>query len=210
MKKQFKTAALFIVLLFVSGGIKSQTLANTKWKVYNSGNFFYYFKFGADTISYSSNNIAYTNISTYTQSANSFTVVDLGSSASCPPGTPGIYTFAIQNDTLKFTLVNDPCVMRSPSFISYDWLDIYTSVKESSREHNAVNIFPNPSKGFFIIDAEGEKEIVITNYLGIVVKKLKTTEKRISTIHLPAGSYLVSIVMNEKVISQKQIIHIPD
>ncbi len=207
MKTLFLKSSFLLALLFPSHETTAQTLANTKWKVYNNGNFFYYFRFHNDTISYSSNNIAYTSVSTYTQVANSFTVVDIGSSAACPPGTQGRYTFTIQNDTLKWTLINDPCAMRSPVFTTYDWFDIYMSLNEWDKNKHSILVYPNPAADFLHVEAEGLKEIEIINMQGSLVKKLSISGKDVPVKELPPGNYFMRILIDGKMQAKKQFVH---
>ena len=116
MKKLFT----LLYLLFIGINGYSQQLQNTQWTVTDTTDVFYiYFKFGIDTLSYSYDDISYTNIATYQESGNNFTMIDLPSGP-CPSDT-GKYTFFILNDTLNFTLVNDDCPTRPMIFQDYNW-----------------------------------------------------------------------------------------
>ena len=72
-----------------------------EWEVYDTTNiFFIYVQFTSDTVSYSLDNINYTNKSTFQESGAYFTIIDLLSANVCPVTDIGEYTFLIQTQPI--------------------------------------------------------------------------------------------------------------
>jgi hypothetical protein len=203
MKKHI--TLLSIILTFSSSCIFSQSLSNSKWTVFDTtGTFFLYFNFGADTLFYSTNNISYTSVSTYQTNANNFTIIDL-SNGPCPNDT-GHYTYLIQVDTLKFTLVNDTCPSRPTTLSENQWVRLPTGIHDINLAQT-ISMFPNPTIGLLTIPIDGEKNITVMNLQGQTIKTIKTETKTISLEDLPTGNYLVSVCNNaNKLLTTRQII----
>src|SRR6185369_9268123 len=124
MKKGITILTFILALLEINAN--SQTLNNTTWIVYNSNNiFFEYFHFGTDTLSYSQSNSFYTPISHFAESGNTLTLIDFSGSCAADSGK---YTFSIQNDTLKFILISDPCTPRITTITNYHWITFLTGI----------------------------------------------------------------------------------
>ncbi len=153
---------LFTLIIAISGlSAYSQTLSNTTWTVYDStSTFFYYFHFTSDILSYSSDNITFNNIATFQENGNNFTIIDLPSGP-CPSDT-GKYTFLIQNDTLKFTLISDLCPSRPTTFSSYHWINLQTGI-QSINLLPSINIFPNPASD--VISIQSDLDIQNSTYI---------------------------------------------
>lgn len=142
MKRQITLLTIIIVLSGLC--VRSQTLYNTKWSVYDtSSTFLVYFNFGTDTLSYSTDNVSYTNIATFSVSSNNFTIVDL-SAATCPLSDTGRYTFLIQSDTLKYTLISDLCTSRSETFVTFHWVALLTGTETANQLSKNIFVYPNP------------------------------------------------------------------
>ncbi|HKR04962.1 MAG TPA: T9SS type A sorting domain-containing protein [Bacteroidia bacterium] len=136
------TTFLTYILLLTGFNANSQTLNNTTWTVYDGNSiFFYYFHFSTDTLSYSSNNFSYTPQSHFYENGDTITIIDL--SGPCPPFWTGMYSFLIQNDTLKFTLISDSCLTRAITLTDYYWVALLTGI-EAINPLKQIQIFPNP------------------------------------------------------------------
>ncbi|MEI8203999.1 MAG: T9SS type A sorting domain-containing protein [Bacteroidota bacterium] len=136
--------SLLTIIIALSGlSINAQSLQNTTWQVYDTlGTFLSYFRFGTDTLFSSMDNNTWESGATYTQSGNNFRIVDLPG-INCPISDTGRYTFLIQNDTLKFTLVVDSCTDRSEALTTFDWVRLQTGIDDLTSVHN-IKIYPNP------------------------------------------------------------------
>lgn len=138
--------SLFIAATICSAS-KSQTLYNTTWTMYDPSDMFSaYFHFGTDTLSFSPDNISYTPISHFLVSGNNFTIVDLVGLA-CPLTDTGHYTFTIINDTLRFTLLSDPCAARASVLGGGYYGVAFMTGIETSTVTPSISVSPNPSPG---------------------------------------------------------------
>jgi hypothetical protein len=145
-RKQISMKLSFLIIIIAMSGfnINAQSLQNTTWQVYDtSGTFLSYFRFGTDTLSSSMDNSTWECGATYTQSGNNFSIVDLPG-ISCPVSDTGRYTFLIQNDILKFTLVGDTCTDRSEALITFDWIRLQTGFDDLTSLKD-IKIYPNPA-----------------------------------------------------------------
>tara|TARA_B100001287_G_scaffold12406_2_gene9319 strand:- start:1308 stop:1925 length:618 start_codon:yes stop_codon:yes gene_type:complete len=146
-----KKNILLLIIALSSFSTYSQILSNNTWSVYDDNNmFFLYFKFESDTVSYSTNNNTFSNVSTFQESGNNFTIVDL-------PTSPcddiiGEYTFQINNDTLFFNLIGDSCSTRPTIFTTYHWIS-ETAEIQNLNQLNFLKIFPNPASDFISIES---------------------------------------------------------
>ena len=149
--KYFTLSILFAFLFFQA---QSQTIANTKWKTFNTSL--------ADTITIeittdtiyqyivSDSMLA---ISLYTQKTDTIELIDVGGSFACVITDTGIYTVAIVGDTMTIDLVFDQCFSRS---IVYNgtvlWrVDNTIGISTLDRDLN-FKLYPNPSNGFVTIE----------------------------------------------------------
>lgn len=184
----------------------SQPLKNSTWTIYdNTSAFFYYFHFGTDTIFYSGNGDVWGALAKYQVNNNNYAMIDLLGKP-CPNDT-GKYTFSIQNDTLNFTLISDDCPTRPNTFASYHWVRILTGIQELSSA-SPVKMFPNPTSGLLTIPIDGEKNIVISNSVGLTIKTIKTDNRTISFDDLPTGVYMVTVFNDKnKLLAKERIVY---
>ncbi len=143
MKKLLLCSAL---LMLSFSTVRAQSLVNTTWAFYYPGNtLFQYFRFTADTLYFSSDNATYTANSEVWFIADTMTVVDLQElPGGCLFTDTGTYTFEIENDTLRFSPLSDPCAVR------YDALDTGYGLQapngiDQSFGAAGITVFPNPS-----------------------------------------------------------------
>ena len=149
MKTKKLLIALSIILTSITAA-HSQQLANTTWAAYDTSNVFsLYWQFDNTTASYSFDNITYTTNSYYFENGNQFTIVDLPGSG-CFPTDTGRYTFLIQTDTLRFTLITDPCIGRTEYVPVFYFVRLTTGI---SQQHaiSDFSISPNPFSDKLII-----------------------------------------------------------
>ncbi len=193
-------------LLLNAGVILSQNLANTIWLGTNPPSPNMFFQFGNDTISYSTGS-SYNPLSLYTASNGLFNVYDL-------PGTmctdTGHYTYAISNNHLVFTEINDVCVSRRNTLVNYNW-NLFSSNIASPLD-NIISIYPNPNHGgqmhYLLGKYSGTNvtlEIIDTN--GKIIYSIKLTEESgeinlrefnegiyIGRLHSVSGEYTFKIL----------------
>ena len=142
---------LLLIIALSSFSTYSQILSNNTWSVYDDDNmFFLYFKFESDIVSYSSNNNTFYDVSSFQESGNNFTIVDLPTSP-CE-GIVGEYTFQINNDTLYFNLIGDSCSTRPTIFTTYHWVNETAEIQNLNRFHS-IKVFPNPASDFISIES---------------------------------------------------------
>jgi len=71
----------------------------------------------------------------------------------------------------------------------------------------ALQIFPNPTRDFFLINAVGEFEVVLTDISGKTIKKEKVWEgEPIDLSDLPEGIYQAQIFSEEKLVSVNKVV----
>jgi hypothetical protein len=196
----------FLLSLFIAATIcsasKSQTLYNTTWSMYDPADqFAFYFHFSTDTLSFSLDNISYTPVSNFLVGANNFTIFDVNG-LTCPLTDTGHSTFTIINDTLRFTLVSDPCPDRALVLGSYYGVLLITGI-ETPTVTPSISVSPNPSPGGIFnitIPADGEtfNNILLVTPDGKIVFE-KPISERISSPHTvdlskePRGIYFLKL-----------------
>jgi hypothetical protein len=196
MKK--KITLMMIIISINSLSISSQTLSNTTWELYETSNTFYlYFHFGTDTLSYSNDDINYTNVSTFQEDGNNFSIIDLFSANACPVSDTGTYNFSIQNDTLKFTPINDPCDSRLEVLSTYHWVRLLTGIK-STNLLLTIEIYPNPVSDVISIKSnnyiQGSTYIIFDQFgRQVLTGKLTSKITSVNVEQLPRGLYFLQI-----------------
>jgi len=190
-----KIVLMIIITAFSGLGVNSQPLINTTWKAYYpEGTFFAYFHFGPDTLSVSMDNITYTNAGTGQVSGNNLSVVDLPG-GKCPVIDTGRYTFLIQNDTLKFTLVHDLCSSRVTTMTTFYFIRFLTGI-QSITVFPSIKVYPNPSSDRVIIETSCDGHLSILNLKSQQLLQQEITEPTttIDVSTLPGGVYVVKLV----------------
>ena len=207
MKKQITLITIIIMLISICG--RSQTLYNTTWSVYDTSNIlFFYFHFGTDTLSMSPDNILYTPLATFQENVDSVTFIDLPGSDCADTGR---YTFVLQDDTLKFTLINDTCLNRRNVLINFHWVSFITGI-HTVNPLATIQLFPNPSNGIFSIKSEKSlvlgTRIEIVNLLGDKVFSLEISFEKteIDLCSLPKGIYCYQIKSEKGMFKSGKII----
>jgi len=189
-----KTVLIIIITAFSGLGAYSQFPQNTTWKAYYpEGTFIGYFHLGTDTLSVSMDNISYTNISTFQISGNNLSIVDLPG-GDCSVTDTGRYTYLIQNDTLKFILVNDLCSSRVTSMTTIYLIRFLTGI-QSINVLSVIKLYPNPSSDKIKIVTSSEGHLSILNISGQQLLQQEITEPTtaIDVSNLSSGIYFVKV-----------------
>jgi len=87
-------------------------------------------------------------------------------------------------------------------------VNVCTGIADASSA-NALEVYPQPSKGDFVIETGLSGVFTISNQLGQVVKTFTldgTTRRQVAVSGLPSGIYYLSGTNNSKVIARKKII----
>lgn len=205
---------LLIILLsnFYSLGY-SQVLTNTIWTVYDdTNNFLGYFRFNNDSVSNSIDNIIYDDLATYSESGSNFTIVDVAGTGS-PCLDTGYYTFSIQFDTLRFILINDPCVVsqRPTVLADFHWVRLITDITENPPLQNQFTVYPNPFNFQTVFDFNEIQigtTIKIVDMNGRVIRRINFDGKQLilEKEDMESGVYFALIEAENKIISYKKII----
>lgn len=189
---------LFSIFLFALIGVNglAQQLQNTDWTVTDTTDTFYiYFSFSSNTLSYSYDGISFTDIATFVENGNNYTMIDLASGP-CPSDT-GKYTFMIQNDSLFFTMLEDDCPTRPMIFEDYNWFIPQAGLDDLT--NLGVNVFPSPSVDELTIQIPEDllyEQYVITDLSGNIVlsDKLNSMSSVLDIQSLNSGTYFLAIV----------------
>lgn len=187
---------LFSILLFVLIAVNglAQQLQNTDWTVTDTTDTFYiYFSFSTNTLSYSYDGMSFTDIATFVENGNNYTMIDLASGP-CPSDT-GKYTFVIQNDSLFFTMLEDSCPTRPMIFQDYNWFIPQVGLEDISSID--VRVFPNPSMDKLTVQISEyllHSEYEISDLSGNIVQSgILNTMSKILDIHsLVSGTYFLT------------------
>ena len=196
MKSKITLSLLLLVIAFTT---KGQSLAGTYWDAYAPGTPPMYeitMHFTADSVEIllPPPTPSFV-ISSYVQSGNMFTITDKPGSSSCT--TPGQYTVSITNDTLNFTVVNEPCTDRSDVLANYIFVRAGLNVSEMALA-KAVKLYPNPAQNYVNLDFTEDViglSYTITNTYGQTVFKstIETTNERVELSSFSAGMYFLRI-----------------
>lgn len=196
MENMSKHLRLIVFLAILNANcIIGQSLNNTIWMIYNNSGILKNFaEFKNDSIFFRTNITPYVAGSLYSVSANTISIFDLF--GKCFPNT-GKYTFYIKNDTLKFTLLDDPCVLRKDALVNDYWVRsmLPTDIKEFGNELD-IDFFPNPSNGVLTIPSNGEKKLVLMNFKGQTIKEITTSSTTILLDDLNDGHYFVKVFID--------------
>ncbi len=70
-----------------------------------------------------------------------------------------------------------------------------------------MNVYPNPSKGSFTIELDGEYEVSILNSLGVTVyNKIIAQQGQIALKDLHPGMYIISVQSDQKTVYKRIIV----
>ena len=79
-----------------------------------------------------------------------------------------------------------------------------TSIVENNKLDHQSIVFPNPTNDHITIPIQGNKNIIIADMHGNIVKSFTTDQQVISLLDIAAGQYLITILNNENEIIAKQ------
>jgi hypothetical protein len=184
--------------------VRAETLLqNTIWDVYDPSNIFAFrFHFETDTGFISYDLISYTPLTHFFENGNEVIFNDIpGIPVACPQTDTGLYTFAIQNDSLQFMLVTDPCTSsRILVLTAYHWVQNTTGINTQNTTQ-AIQLFPNPSyDGIFNLkmNETAFDKISVSTIQGKLITETIISERgfidrSINLSDFPAGIYLLTL-----------------
>jgi hypothetical protein len=83
---------------------------------------------------------------------------------------------------------------------------LFVSTGETRANEN-IKLFPNPAKHYLSVSTSDRiQSIQVYNNLGQIVKRVEGNVRKVNVEMLPPGSYLVEIVMKNKIVTKKVII----
>jgi hypothetical protein len=135
---------IFLILISASFlSVNGQLLNNTRWKSYDAlNNFDLFWNFNNDTVAYSPDNMNWTSVSVYVEAGNIVTfrdIIDVG----CDTSIVGVYQFSLLLDTLRITILNEPCTSRSDYFTTHYFVDFPIGINEAEAYKN-ISLYPLP------------------------------------------------------------------
>jgi hypothetical protein len=192
-----KKLIAFITIIIAFNGIStySEILQNTTWSMQDStGKSYALLKFGIDTMSFKED-VEFYQVATFKVSGNNFSTIDLPK-GQCSLDT-GKYTYLIQNDTLRFTVISDVCSLRISTLVNLFFVRYQTGI-ENINNIPLIQLFPNPAADELIIKSNIDETGTIFNIsdqLGrqILTGKLTGESLKVDINHLSSGLYFLQI-----------------
>jgi hypothetical protein len=188
----------------------SQQFANTTWQLYSGNTVALYYKFNANTMSYSTNNINYTAGSTYQETGSTLNITDILTSV-CGTST-GSYSFTILSNVATFTEIFEICGQRRVEMNNYNWIKLIATgiSSELGNREDLEPIYPNPSNGIFKVPYKKDHHGVqfsILNQVGQTVfrDELTVPQQSIDLTNYPKGVYYFK-TDNEKIKTQRIVL----
>jgi hypothetical protein len=190
---------VFALSLFASLALRSQSLVNTFWTVYNPVLQTYTnYKFDATKMGFASTSNTYTDGALYFENGNNFKIVDIPPPA-CMSSDTGYYTFSITSDILDFIVVNDPCSARSNVLTNFTWYRAGTlGLASLVAPAGKISLSPNPANRFITLDAASipaGTAYTITDLTGRILLRGQTEGAKTNILleNLPVGLYTMQI-----------------
>jgi len=202
MKTYTRHYTIIIILLAVSiCSLKAQVMNNTRWRSYSQQNTFdLFWNFNNDTVSYCNDNISWIDVSVYTEAGNIITFRDLVTNQ-CDTIEVGIYQFNILLDTLRFTVISEPCASRMDYLTTYHFVEFPIGINELQRYKN-ISVYPVPFTHCLNVKAEsGSFYFTLFDITGRKVKELSFQGNvKIETEELEPGMYLYELRIFDEVV----------
>ncbi|MBL0047295.1 MAG: T9SS type A sorting domain-containing protein [Bacteroidetes bacterium] len=189
-----KGAFLIISLLFASLFGKAQNLSFTSWLGTKPSSPNLWFRFGADTLSYSTGGSAYSPLSVYQGANGAFYIYDLSGTALCTD--TGFYSYSVTGNNLFFSVTSDNCVNRKNTLTTYTWTALNTGVFSPA---HALTFSVTPlvnEPGYFLVKTQETQstinEIKIYNLFGNLVyyNEFRSPSSVIRLSDLASGVYV--------------------
>jgi hypothetical protein len=137
----------FVIILGLPGLVQGQALMNTQW-AYNFDGYtpWSWFYFGTTTASWSAGS-PFSPWATITYAGDTIALTTMDTDVfNCTFGDVGIYTYSIDSDTLRFTMVSDTCWFQ-PTVLGNGY-GVPSSVGLSEyAPGNGMALYPNPTDG---------------------------------------------------------------
>lgn len=185
---------MILAVVFSTSGAFTQPIENTTWKAFwPSGEFFMYYRIGTDTIYISPDNLTYTAFSTSQIAGDEILINDLPG-GDCPVSDTGTYTWSIQNDTLRFTLVSDLCAVRVSALTTFTFVRLVTGMPED-QSLLTLRLYPNPVRDRVFLVPQGPGTLTLQSAEGreIMNRKIDGTLVVLDASRLAKGIYLVKV-----------------
>lgn len=191
-----KKLLLSLLITFTSLFAGAQNLQNSIWFGTHPPSPNLYFKFGNDTLFYSTSGGSYTTMSKFTASAGQMAIFDIMAGSLC--SDTGHYSYSIASNILSFQAINDICSSRRNTLVNYTWhLVSATGINELSTE-TKFSISPNPAEnGITKITinnfSAGNNMISIFDLSGRMVfsQPIYQPETTLDLAELPQSSYIL-------------------
>lgn len=180
-----------LVFSFCSVSVAAQSLDRTSWITYDHmfGTGSKYFRFHSDTSYYSlDKGTSYVAFATYHTNGNKYWTLGLPGTK-CDADT-GFYEFAIQNDTLVFTLVSDNCEFtRSEVHTVFVWVRMRSSdVSSEQTTESPLVVQRGTTLEFQTADVQ---ELRVYSINGNCVQQCNHPARVYPLTDLEAGVYMV-------------------
>jgi len=201
MIKSTKRIALIILISVSFKAVNAQLLNNTRWRSYDQlNNFDKYWNYNNDTVAYSLDNINWSSFSVYTEQGNLLTIRDIVD-VSCDTSVTGFYQFSLLLDTLRLSLVNDPCTNRKDYLTTHFFVDFPIGINDLEIYKN-VSLYPLPfSQELNVKTESGSFDFSLLDITGRkVMGKSFRDHIILDTGNLEPGMYLYELRIDGRIV----------
>jgi hypothetical protein len=204
-----KMKKLLFTMLFPAAFMNAahaQQLANTYWAAYDQASIFSLFwRFDNTFVSYSTDDVIYTPVSSYSENGNVFDIVDLDS-VNCAFSDTGHYNFILEDDTLIFTLLSETCITRSDYMLYHYFVRIHAGI-ENVKPVSQVEVYPNPFCNELTVKGSNEiMQLALYDISGRVLLYESFSESiKVNTENLERGIYFYEVRHKNGVIKKGKI-----
>jgi len=200
--------SIVLHLLFFHG--QSQSIADTKWKTYNTSLLdTITVEITKDTIYQYVKRDTLLSVSLYNQYSDTIKLADVGGIYACIVTDTGIYRIDVVDDTLTIDLLTDQCLSRSIVYNGTKLWRVDKPVGINEFEMNlSFRLYPNPSNGFVSLETKEIGRITIYNSVGQIVIRKEIYEKNSNLIlQLRRGTYVVKFQSGKFASTQRLIVN---
>ncbi len=185
----------FILLLSIQ--LQAQNLKNTIWLGTKPPSPNMWFKYDADTVSYTMSGIngVYTPLGIYTASNGLFSAHDLSGTVACT--TPGQYNYSVYLSQLTFTLISDNCTSRASTLVNYTWTLMSGSTATGLAEQSPLaisTVYQGEGKWQLIAGQKGTVRLADINGKFLMEKQFEEGSNTLDLGSLAPGIYIAICV----------------
>jgi hypothetical protein len=191
---------IFALSLLASLSLRSQSLVNTFWTVYNPFIQTYSnYKFSATHMGFAGAGSNYVDGSKYFVSSNNFKIVETSPQSCMMSSDTGYYTFSISSDILDFIAINDPCTDRKNVLTNFTWYRAGTlGLASLVAPAGKISLSPNPANSSIWLNAASVPAgaaYTIMDLAGRVLLRGQTEsgQTNIPLENLPPGLYTLQV-----------------